>query len=147
MISGRGILLRNTFQNTQTSWGRMVSSHKWMNEWMNEEGNHDIENTMFSMQCSNTNVQVNAEFPQKLLLHRQNMEDFICSRFSSTSPPKRRKYFIYRSRQPCTVFGTAVTADTCSALCFAHKWTSLYCLTVLTTQELFNFKCRKIHIK
>jgi len=38
---------------------------------MQEEGNYVIENTTFSMQCSKTHVQVNAEFPQKRLLHRQ----------------------------------------------------------------------------
>jgi len=43
---------------------------------MQEEGNHGIENTMFSMQCSKTHVQVNAEFSQKLLLHQQKYEKF-----------------------------------------------------------------------
>jgi hypothetical protein len=32
---------------------------------MQEEGNHGVENTVFSKQCSKTHVQASAEFPQK----------------------------------------------------------------------------------
>jgi len=94
----------------------MVSSHKRMQE----EGKHGIENTMFSMQGSKTHVQVKAEFPQKLLLHGQKYGRFYM--FTIFIHVTSKEEIFYRQITPAVYnFGTAVTANTCSALCSAHK--------------------------